>query len=371
MKKITLFLALFTISFTIFSQKSVQKLPLDSLSLPFPHSFCYFLPKTAFKLNVTVSIIKTQPGIYAEYSEKLLGIPSLVKTKGTSYKINKIEINDFVIPDSNQQYFVNLSSKQIKKGLYTTYLNSKKSITHSTSQPFLLETNTPDMFYHFTSVKNEEKQVNYFETRIIDGVVTQVPVSKTKTITKSLEQDAQEVVELIIKIRKDRYALISETHESSISKEALQFMIDEMNQLEKNYLELFLGSYSVEDKVYSFFVDPENENDLMIPVFTFTEDHGIEPLQNPLSENSYFLSIQPHFNLNAYNSQTQIWESNKKWTPNTGFIIRQSMPANVSLYKGNTPFHSFGIYSIYQLSKIQTLPKNLPCFDITKYVFIY
>ncbi|PKP28467.1 MAG: hypothetical protein CVU02_00815 [Bacteroidetes bacterium HGW-Bacteroidetes-19] len=371
MKKTALLLVLIVLTFSTFSQKSVEKMPLDSATLPFPNSFIYFLPKTAFKVHVTVINTIKKPGIYANYSEKLIGLPNVIKSNLVTYKIKKIEINDFVIPDSNQQYFVNLSSKQIKKGLYSNYLNSKKSITLSSPNPFSVQTETPEKFYHFTSVKNEEKQENYLETRIIDGVVTQVPVSKTKTITKSLEQEAQEVVELILKIRKDRYALISETHESSISKEALQFMIDEMNQLEKNYLELFIGSSRVEEKIFTFIVVPENENDLMIPVFTFTEDNGMEPLQNPLSENSFFLSIQPQFNLNTYNSQTQVWEANKKHKPNSGFKIRQSIPANVSLYKGNTPFHSFGLYPIYQLSMIQTLPKNMSPFDITKYVFIY
>jgi hypothetical protein len=371
MKKITLFLVLFVFTFSVYSQKSVLKIPLDSLILPSTHSFVYFLPKTAFKIDVTVAIVKNKPGIYVDYSEKLLGIPANIKSNGVTYKINTVEIKNFTVPDSNQQFLVNLSSKQIKEGLYTTFLNSKTSITSTTSQPYLNQTQPSDLFHHFTSVKSEEKQENYLETRIIDGVVTQVPVTKTKTITKSLEQEAQEVVELIFKIRKDKYALISETHESSISKEALQFMIEEMNQLEKNYIELFLGSSTIEKRIYSYVVVPETENDLMIPVFTFNEDNGIESVQNPLSENTYFLSIQPQFNLNTHHSQTQIWEANKRWKPNTGFTIRQSMPAYVSLYKGNKQFHLFGVYPIYQLSNIQTLPKNLNQFDITKYGFIY
>lgn len=371
MKRIPLFLTILVFAFSAFSQKSVQKIPLDSLTLPFPHNFIYFLPKTAFKVEVTASIIKNKTGIYSEYSEKLLGIPSIVKSDRVTYKINKVEIKNFVIPDSNHQYLVNLSSKQIKDHLYTTFLNSKKTITHPTSQPFVDQVEMPELFQHFTSVKSQEKQENYLETRIIDGVVTQVPVTKTKTITKSLEQEAQEVVELIFKIRKDRYALIAEPHEASISKEALQFIVDELNQLEKNYINLFLGTTIAEEKTYTIIVIPKDENDLSIPLFTFSEENGFESVQNPLSENTYFFHIQPQFNLNAYIAQTQVWESNKKWKPNTGFKIRQSMPAYVSLYKGNTQFHLFGLYPIYQLTNIQTLPKNLPNFDITKYGFIY
>lgn len=371
MKKIALFLTLITLVFSVFGQKSVQKIPLDSVTLPFPHNFIYFLPKTAFKVDVTVAIVTHQPGIYAEFSQKLLGIPTIVKTKGVTYKITKMDINDFVIPDSNQQYFVNLSSKQVKKGFYTNFLNSKKSIANATSQPFLDQPNTPELFHHFTSVKSEEKQENYLETRIIDGVVTQVPVNKTKIITKSLEQEAQEVVDLILKIRKDRYALIAESHEASISKEALQYMVEELNQLEQNYIALFLGSSVIEEKTYSVIVIPDNENDLSIPIFTFSEDNGFEAVQNPLSENTYFFHIQPQFNLDAYNAQTQVWKSNKKFTPNEGFKIRQSMPAYVSLYKGNMQFHMFGVYPIYQLSQVQTLPKKRSQLDITKYGFIY
>ena len=174
-----------------------------------------------------------------------------------------------------------------------------------------------------------------------------------------------------LKIRKDRYALIAESHEASTSKEALQYMVENLNDLEKSYIELFLGTTVAEEKTYTIIVIPEDENDLSIPLFTFSEENGFESVQNPLSENTYFFHIQPQFNLNAYIAQTQVWESNKKWTPNEGFRIRQSMPAYVSLYKGNIQFHMFGVYPMYQLSQIQTLPKKRSKLDVTKYGFIY
>lgn len=372
MRKLGLFIIILTLTFGTFAQKKVTPLPLDSLSLPSRNSFIYFLPKTSFKIDVTVSVIQKEKGFYSDFSEKLLGISNIVRENKTVYKISKIEIKESVVSDPNYQYLVDMSPKQIKEGFYSTLFN-KNNGSQIVNTPLLDQTQSESSksFTQFASIQYQEKEENYVDTRIIEGVVTQVPISKTKTITKSLEQEAQEVAELIIKIRKDRYALISETHEAPISKEAMEFIITEMDQLEKNYLELFIGHSIIEENRYSFIITPESNNILQIPVFAFTETDGITATHIANPKNIYALDIEPQLNLDLYTEQMQLWESNKKWKSNTGYRIRQAMPARVSISKANIPIHFFGIFPIFQLSNIQILPLHIEHFDITKYGFIH
>ena len=63
------------------------------------------------------------------------------------------------------------------------------------------------------------------DTKIIDGVVTQVPASHTKTVSKSFESKAREAADAIMKSRKDQYNLVAGEQETPYSREALQTML--------------------------------------------------------------------------------------------------------------------------------------------------
>ena len=371
MKRFFLIFIFITIGFLGLSQKNVIQFPIDSNYIPSNQHFIYFLPQTAFKVIVTVEKNEQIKGYYADFADKMLGISNVFTENKTNYIISKVDIQSYIIPDSNLQFLVEMSHKQIKSGFYLQMLNN--CIKTFETKPLVYEqpTQTSDFFKNYADQKLLEKEESYVETRIIDGVLTQVPVSKTKTITKSLEQQAQEAADFITKIRKDRYNVLIANHEVTFTKEALQYMIEELNQLEKNYLELFTGTTVKQTYTYEFIVIPQNENDIDIPVFSFNEKQGLKSIGQLPQEDLYFVKLNPQMNLNQYNVHQDLWKSNKNYKKPNGYRYRASIPSEIILYHQNKKIHQFGVYQIFQFSKIYILPKNTDSFKISNYAIIF
>lgn len=355
----------------LFSQKNVMRLPLDSNYIPSNQYFMYFLPQTAFKVIVTVEKNEQIKGYYADYADKMLGISNVFTENKTNFIISKVDMQSFIIPDSNLQYLVEMSHKQIKTGFYLQILNCNMKTFETRPYVYEQPTQTSDFFKNYADQKLLEKEESYVETRIIDGVLTQVPVSKTKTITKSLEQQAQEAADFITKIRKDRYNVITANHEVTFTKEALQYMIEELNQLEKNYLELFTGTTVKQTYTYEFIVIPQNEGDIDIPVFSFNERQGLKAIGQLPNEDLYYVKLNPQMNLAQYYEQQDLWEQNKDFKKQNGYQYRVSIPTDIILYHQNKNLHHFGTYPVFQFSKIFVLPKNTDCFKISNFAIIF
>lgn len=353
------------------AQKRVIPLPLDSNTVPTPNSFMYFLPKSAFEVTVTIEKKEFYKGYYTDYAEKMLGITNPITENKKTFQIKNIEINSFIIPDSTFQFLVEMSKQQIKSNFYTQILNDQilkkdHSIAYNHVQPEEIST----FFMYYSNQKQLEKEESYVETKIIDGVLTQVPVNKTKKITKSTEQQAQEAADFITKIRKDRYNIITANHEVGFSKEAIQLMIDQLDQLEKNYMELFIGTTVEQVIKVKMVVIPENRNDLSIPLFTFNETQGVLNQQPNAKGDHYELRFIPQANLDLYEQQLNQWGQNDKFQKN-GYQFRVPIPAKLIMFKNNTMFHDFGTYLLFQIGNMRTLPVYNDHFLISKYAIIY
>jgi len=370
MKKIGILIVLLSAFIIGYSQKNVIQLPADSTFVPKNEHFVYFLPKTAIKVIVTVDKNQEIKGIYSDYAEKLLGVSNIFNQSRTYYTISKIEVQDYQIPDTKFQFLVELSKKQVQSDFYHQIL-IKNQMFNNNSKPFINAPSDPIPFFlkYYSDVKLLEKEESYVETRIVDGVLTQVPVSKTKTITKSLDQQAQEAADFISKIRKDRYNIFTASHEVAFTKESLEYMISNLDQLEKNYLELFTGTTLVQSEKIEIMIIPEDLNNLVIPVFSFSENEGLLPIDLKNKDQLYTIHLVPQVPIQQINKQETDWLQKK--SKKTGYQYREAVPFEITLTNKNINTHHFGIFPIYQFSFLRTLPCGSDQFMISKFAFIY
>ncbi len=370
MKKIGILIVLISAFIIGFSQKKVIQLPADSTFVPKNEHFVYFLPKTAIKVIVTVNKNQEIKGIYSDYAEKLLGVSNVFTQSRTYYTISKIEVQDFQIPDTKYQFLVELSKKQVQSDFYYQVLLKNQNFKND-SKPYINDTSDPIPFFlkYYSDVKLQEKEESYVETRIVDGVLTQVPVSKTKTITKSLDQQAQEAADFISKIRKDRYNVFTASHEVAFTKESLEYMISNLDQLEKNYLELFTGTTLVQSEKYEIMIMPEDLSNLDLPVFSFSENDGLVPVDLKNKDQIYTIHLTPQVPIQQINKQESYWS--KESSPKKGYQYREAVPYEIALTNKHIKTHYFGIFPFYQFSLLRTLPCGSDQFMISKFAFIY
>ena len=243
------------------------------------------------------------------------------------------------------------------------YVVRKKKFPHDFGvQPI------PDFFRYYSDLAYMEQENSYTETQIVDGVVRQVPASRVQKVTKTSEQKAQEAADMIDKIRKDRYALLAGEQEVAYQPEALNKMIEELNELEKNYIGLFAG-FTVSDEIhYQVVVMPGQMN--ITPAFSFTANGGFSS-DAAAPADTYYLTLAPQYRTETVVAFNESRKSGKKYVEPSGYRIRRPVPCDVTLNHGHDVIYSVGTCGIFQFGKIEALPAGNDDFDITKFSVIY
>jgi len=368
-KSFIVFLGLF-VSLNVYAQKAVYQLPVASKTDITNPTFFYMLPQTAFKVDVVITKTTNIKGLYADFAEKLLGITNYCKENSTSFELKNITLTPFSVPDETLQFVAELSTIQMKNNfLQTLYTNS----TTTGAQTFsTLEQNNadilPDFFKNFADVVMQQTYETYTETKIIDGVVTQVPITQTKVTTKTLAQQAQAAVDFIEKIRDDRYAILSFAQETTLEKEAFEYLVDQLNELEKKYLDLFTGITVLEDFHETFVIYPNSEHALQF-VCSVTPTLGFSTSMSKTSAYNYYLKCTPKVSTDLRAGFNEAFAAKQK--KNMGYRLRKAVPVSVTLVRGDTEEALLGIFPIYQYGFLETLPANLDAFEIWKWGYIY
>ena len=371
MRKKLMLLCLAAVSvFSASAQKLVTKLPVDSGFVFGSDYFIYALPQTAFQIDVVVTQNREMKGIYSDYASSLLGLNHIVSQNRTTYELKSVSVKPVTLPDEDYVYAVELSPAQ-KKDLFLNklYENQVASVKDAEApvQDFGIEP-IPDFFRYYSDLAYIEQANNYTETQIVDGVVRQVPASRVSKVTKTNEQKAQEAADMIDKIRKDRYALLAGEQEVAYQPATFSQMIDNLNELEKNYIGLFAG-FTLSDEVhYQVVVAPGQMN--ITPAFSFTTANGFSEAAGTAAD-TYYLVVSPQYSLDPVAAFAGERANGKKYVEPTGYRIRRPVPSDVSLNLGHKTVYSVGTCNVYQFGKIETLPAGNDGFDIAKFAVIY
>ncbi len=346
------------------AQKNVLPLPLDSGVAVKGNSFRYALPTTAFKITVKTIKVRDLKGYYAEHAQSLLGLSHIISENRTHYRLHQVQIQAIEVPDYRHAYLVELSPAQDKGKLLCSLFNEGLPTLPSDGIiDYTVTTDSaPDFFSNYADPSFTQTEAAFVETKIIDGVVTQIPSNKTKTVQRTDRQKAQEAADVINKSRQDQYQLASGEQETAYSAEAVKAMIAELKQTEENYLSLFKGLTLEDLQEYTFHVLPGRET--TFPLFSFSEDNGISFSGN---DKTYNLSLSPFFDLSAYHSGT----GGKNSKTSYGYRYRTPMPTHITLTCGKDKVHDYGIMNIYQFGDIQTLPAGLDNLSIDKIGYVF
>ncbi|MCL2312875.1 MAG: DUF4831 family protein [Firmicutes bacterium] len=354
----------------IFSQKNVTQLPIaEEIKFVNP-TFFYTLPQTAFKVDIVIQKNTSIRGVYADYAEKMLGITNFYKENSASFQLLDLVVTPFTIPDNTLQFVAELSNMQVKNNfLQELYTKIPPTRLHPFSSEQNSEENSPAFTNRFADVITQQTTETYTETKIINGVVTQVPITQTKTITKTTLQQAQSAADFIEKIRDDRYSILSLAQETTLEKEAFEYLINQLNALEKHYIELFTGSVKVENIYETLIVFPNNTSALQ-PIFSLSKEEGFSTSMSKANVYNYYFKYSHH------PTKEQQEDLYKKIDANsgkkiTGYRIRKAVPAIVSLVRSDIEVAKLGVYPVFQFGILKTLPPNLDTFEIGEWGYVY
>ncbi len=256
--------------FTGCSIINVRHITSDT-SLTKKSGFFYNLPKTVVTVDIAVDKIYKIKGPYSAYADKFLGLKSVIQTNSTYFEISDIKLNSYSMPDADQYYFV-----ETGKG----FKNTIPLQFQLTEAGYMVGVNNLDIEFNEQSTDNTgvntmadgddinaNFSINYNLIEKIDTIIQKVTLDtaiiEKKTlqkimVEKTLEQKAKEAADFIMSVKESRYNLLNGQNEVPYSKEAIAFMIEELDKTEQEYLSLFIGKTATQSFHYYYTYCPKN-----------------------------------------------------------------------------------------------------------------
>lgn len=240
----------------------------------------YALPRTVVQGTVAVEREVIIRGPYARFAAQYLGITGAPMNDKESYKILGAKIGWTTEPDPQMVFTIDEKSGSVAKVFTWITPEAPLSVALASDRDFegaKLGSQVP-----FTDVAT---------STTIDNSNGSLSVDRSTAVEKSTEQMAADAAAVIFRIRKSRLDLITGETGEYVYGEGLKAALDKMDQLEAEYLSLFIGKRYVQKTEHNFSVVPEAGKTRAV-AFRFSESKGFA-LATDLSASPYNLEFVP------------------------------------------------------------------------------
>ena len=202
----------------------------------------YSLPRTVIQLDFVIEEIELLQGPYSDYVY-LIGADDYITEDGMEYRLVDVAMTTYAEADPNATFFVEMNAK---KGDAAEFYMTPKGIlqgvgiasTSSTPNPQLVTSNS-----QFPTPNSQDRSFKY----------------QYGSKAKSPEQMAYAAVEMINRIRDEKIKLLTGFQETAFTLETYRQMYADLDQMENDYLSLFIGKRIVNTVVKTVYVTPSKE----------------------------------------------------------------------------------------------------------------
>ncbi len=362
MKIRILTLLLLAAALTACNNKSIRVSPVDNDRSNETNVF-YSLPRTI--IHVNVSCIQSQyiPGPYAAYAKKYLGIEGVSTSEKVEFTIDKIDFEIASEADPKAVFAVYPAAKGYGNYLSLTHEGLILPITQSTTgKTFTMPQEQKSHEVPFKDISMSpfitEESSTFYGRTLRDSVYVRVPIQRTLTVERNLEEKAKEASDFIFNLRKKRLDFLTPEVDHPFSGDALQVILKEIQRLEDEYLSLFIGKRYTYRYIQSFSYVPSNADGESSILFRFSDSKGIlQP--NDLSGRPIIIELdQPEYPEGFDATKTKI-ETFAEKAKLDRFYYRIPVNTNVRINDGKQQLAVKRV-SIYQYGILTQLPTNYP-----------
>lgn len=359
MKKIIFIILLLSLSYITIAQ--IKTFNIDDTTVVIKSKpYYYSLPKVIFNIKIKVKTEYFHPGPYCKFADKYLTIKN-VKTEYEEFStITELNVLPFYVPDNEACYVV-----QSKK--YLPLYSNSSGIISSFGFGYLANDNFTEN--NFSKIINDE---NYFQKEFplftdlsvkrnfsnitdttykviqIDSIYQKIPIYNTSITSKDFEQKAEEAANFIIKIRKRKFKLMAGMFENENPPEDLSLMISKLEELENEYLSLFIGKVVSQIDEYEFEICPQSGLEQQKLHLFYLNDDKSKPVSVNIT-NLQSLSLKSFLkNKNNLNKK-----SNSK-----GLFFRVPAIANINVFIDKKSFFNQN-FIVPQFGHLDFLPEKI------------
>lgn len=317
----------------------------------------YSLPQTVIVVDLYIEKQTYLPGPYAKYAGQFLDLKNVIREQETIYTIKETKFNSYIEPDPN--YYYVLSKKD--------FLSNKSTNINLTESGILIGINSgcidDSSFTIDNTIRTAGNFVDFKKIAFSDNLKTRIdtsfqivkrePFSYKRTIIeksierKSVEDQAQEASKQIIDINKKRYELITAKKKRDIDVNTLNLMLDELNNLEKDYMNLFTGIVNKEVTKYRYYITPQKNGNPESELCKFSPTIGV-------SDTSLTVGNPVLIKFHKFNN-TQLVSENKQKKDLNGICYRIPENTIITINYNSKEFASQK-FMISQFGKVSQLP---------------
>lgn len=321
----------------------------------------YTLPRTVVYVKVVCSQSEYIPGPYAVYAKKFLGIDGVSNVEKVEYSISKIDIETHAEPDPNAIFAVYPTAKGYgnylrlsAEGLILPVNPTTDSKTITPSQ----ELKSEEVVFKDLSVNPfiAEETATFYGRTLRDTVYVRVPIQRSMTIERNLEEKAKEAADFIFSIRRKRLDFLTPDIDHPFAGDALQLILKELQRLEDEYLALFIGKRFMHTFSQTFSVIPSSTEGESAILFRFSESKGLLPSTDLSGRPILIELVQPQYpeNFDAVKGSVEAFAEKTKLDR---FYYRIPVVSNMRILDGNQQLASKR-FSVYQYGLLAQLPVN-------------
>ncbi len=231
----------------------------------------YSLPQTGIRVYVKAIKEVFEPGPYSGYAEQFLGLNN-VKTKSEiKWIVTEVRITSFSEPDPTQVY------KAMGEAAYKINLTydgriSGINLPNVQESPFAVKTN---------KIIQVQDKMDDFSFDNFTDTPFYTPGDSTnnfRPVRVGEDQKAAEAAKRVLDARLIRYDMVAgmmdEFHPDG---EAYKVSLEELKQIEKNYLSLFVGRKTQKEDIFTFNYIPTKPSKNGDVIFRISGENGIVP----------------------------------------------------------------------------------------------
>lgn len=341
-------LLLLSVSISAFAQKKGED----------PQGYMtYSLPMTTITLEVEAIQEKFYAGPYAKYAEKYLGIKPRQKDE-TLFQLTEIRMTPYVEADQSRRYSVNVKAGNVDATflkLADEGLVSFSDANFGDESVWRFTTRSQGDFSSKGVTSNlSTESTTLYRNQKKESAYNKVSVQQNMVVEKTPEKRAAETAEMILKIRQQRFQIVTGDTDATYSGEAMGTAIDELTRLEEEYMTLFVGYSEYQTQRMKFEVVPDAQRESQMYVaFRLSDAAGLVNSEN-MSGRPVVMEIVPQ--VFAEPELTNVVEEKKQQPVMAHYRIPAVCTVRL-IDSGNILMQTR--LPIYQLGRESSLPVNV------------
>lgn len=232
----------------------------------------YYMPKTQVAFTIQYDQVQVQPGPFYQYAQRYLGTEDVILESQTYYEITSIHAKIHTVADYNRAYKVHAQR------------DAEMQLLTLTQEGLLYGYNVEAIDYVPTIIAQSCPQ-KPMPSKLM-------PLMEEQLIASSIAKMAEGAAKQIYHIREMRLSILAgDVEHTPADGQAMQLVLDELDQREQELAELFIGRKQVTHLSHTIYFTPDQQESSLLT--RFSRFAGVVDA-NDLSGEPIYLHLTAH-----------------------------------------------------------------------------